>query len=68
MIMIGIYVILFNYMIFGLVRSLIDILCDRKWWMNLLYINNFVDKSEDLVSFCFFKYFISLWGYLNDYV
>lgn len=68
MIMIGIYATLFNHMIFGPARPPTDTSCDRKWWMNLLYINNFVDKSEDLVSLCFFKYSTSPWGHLNDYV
>lgn len=68
MIMIGIYATLFNHMIFGPARPPTDTSCDRKWWMNLLYINNFVDKSEDLVSLCFFKYSTSPWGHLNDYM
>ncbi|XP_062593447.1 nose resistant to fluoxetine protein 6-like [Saccostrea cucullata] len=50
MLVIGLYTTLLNHVIFGPFRPPASpgIKCEENWWMNLLYINNFVDKSDDL--------------------
>ncbi|XP_061188236.1 nose resistant to fluoxetine protein 6-like [Saccostrea echinata] len=50
MLVIGLYTTLLNHVIFGPLRPSVSpgTKCDEYWWMNLLYINNFVDKPEDL--------------------